>query len=112
MSATVDAHSCLSLVALITRRDLLFCAKYLFVAAIGRARAYMAGGFKSASTPENPDNPWFFSENAHGDRAQSPWGRALAASAFSACAGGGGGSSSCYVASHAQLPPSNNSERT
>ena len=49
MSATVDAHSCLSLVALITRRDLLFCAKHLFVAAIGRARAYMAGELKSAS---------------------------------------------------------------
>ena len=32
MSATVDAHSCLSFVALITRRDLLFCAKHLFVA--------------------------------------------------------------------------------
>ena len=34
---------------LITRRDLLLCAKHLFVAAIGRARAYMAGGLKSAS---------------------------------------------------------------
>jgi hypothetical protein len=33
-------------------------------------RANMAGGFKSASTPENPDNPWFFSENATGSRAQ------------------------------------------
>ena len=39
-------------------------------------RANMAGGFKSASTPENPDNPWFFSENATGSRAQSPYGRA------------------------------------
>ena len=35
MSATVDAHSCLSLVALITLRDLLLCAKHLFVAARG-----------------------------------------------------------------------------
>ena len=34
MSATVDAHSCLSLVALLTWRDLLFCAKHLFVAAM------------------------------------------------------------------------------
>ena len=37
-------------------RDLLLRAKHLFVAAIGRARAYMAGGFKSASTPENADS--------------------------------------------------------
>ena len=32
MSATVDAHSCLSLVALLTWQVLLFCAKHLFVA--------------------------------------------------------------------------------
>jgi hypothetical protein len=38
-----------SLVALLAWQDLLFCAKHLFVAAIGRARAYMAGGLKSAS---------------------------------------------------------------
>ena len=42
MSATVDAHSCLSLVALLTWRDLLFCAKHLFVAAIGRRCAHRA----------------------------------------------------------------------
>jgi hypothetical protein len=39
--------------------------------------AYMTGGFQSASTPENPDSPWFFSENATSSRGKSsPWGRA------------------------------------
>jgi hypothetical protein len=56
------------LVALILSPDLFDCAKHLFVAAIGRARGYMAGGFKSASTPENPDSLRSLSGGAAGRR--------------------------------------------
>jgi hypothetical protein len=39
-------------------------------ASVNGAARLNGGGFKSASTPENPDSPWFFSESATGSRAQ------------------------------------------
>jgi hypothetical protein len=43
MSATVDTHSCLSLVVLITWRVLLFCAEHLF-GAVSVAVRSLGGG--------------------------------------------------------------------
>ena len=61
-----------------------------------RARANMAGRFKSASSPQNPDSPWFFSERDGQSLRSLPWGRATGPLPLRRD-GGGGSSFTCNL---------------